>query len=545
MRSDLMSEEKKRHRFGKTKASAVICLLAGLLLFAGCGKGAGDKEAGGEETPAPITLDWYVNYSWFVAGWGGNLVSDAITEKTGVSLNFIVPMGNEENKLETLIDSDTLPDIVTIGWWEPQIQEMTDKGLVYPLNELADLYDPTFYEVTSPIVRNWYTLSDGNIYAYPNSSYTPEDVEKNDNIGSNQTFLVRKDIYEAIGSPDMSTPEGFYNAIVKAKEMFPEVDGKPLIPIGAHVFDSSGCASFDQYLQNFLAVPYEVDGKKYDRNTDPEYITWLKMFRKLGSEGYLADDIFVDQRMQTSEKVAEGRYFCMIYQRTDIADQQKILYGKDPNKIYMAVDGPRNSRGDDPVLPVNGIVGWTLTFVSKNCKDPERAIQFMDFLMSEEGQKLTYLGVEGETYDVVEGKVVLKEEVKKLLSTDRQAYDALYGADNQYWMLQNNVMQLQWGIGLEEPLKQMEEWTYPYATYLGQYDVSIKEDSELGRINSANRNLWGRTLPRLLLAASDEEFDEILADYVKEREALGYEKLLAEETRQMQKNKERLGISDK
>ncbi|MBR1441771.1 MAG: ABC transporter substrate-binding protein, partial [Lachnospiraceae bacterium] len=91
----------------------------------------------------------------------------------------------------------------------------------------------------------------------------------------------------------------------------------------------------------------------------------------------------------------------------------------------------------------------------------------------------------------------------------------------------------------------MEEWTYPYATYLGQYDVSIKEDSELGRINSANRNLWGRTLPRLLLAASDEEFDEILADYVKEREALGYEKLLAEETRQMQKNKERLGISDK
>ncbi len=522
---------------------AALCRLTGILLLSGCGNGADGEGSGKEETPSPITLDWYVNYSWFVAGWGGNLVSDAITEKTGVSLNFIVPMGNEENKLETLIDSDTLPDVVTVGWWEPQIREMTDKGLVYPLNELADLYDPSFYDVTSPLVRSWYTLSDGNLYGYPNSSYTPEDVEKNDNIGSNQTFLVRKDIYEAIGSPDMSTPEGFYNAVVKAKQLFPEVDGKPLIPIGAHVFDSSGCASFDQYLQNFLAVPYEVDGKKYDRNTDPEYITWLKMFRKLGSEGYLADDIFVDQRMQTSEKVAEGRYFCMIYQRTDIADQQKILYSKDPEKIYMAVEGPRNSRGDDPVLPVNGIVGWTLTFVSKNCKDPGRAIQFIDFLMSEEGQKLTYLGVEGETYDVIDGKVELKEEVKKLLSTDRQAYDALYGADNQYWMLQKNVMQLQWGIGLEEPLKQMEEWTYPYATYLGQYDVTIREDSELGRINSANRNLWGRTLPQLLLAGSDEEFDEILASYVKEREALGYEKLMAEETRQMQENKKRLGIT--
>ncbi len=34
-------------------------------------------------------------------------------------------------------------------------------------------------------------------------------VKEHDDIISNQTFLVRKDIYEAIGSPDMTTPEGF------------------------------------------------------------------------------------------------------------------------------------------------------------------------------------------------------------------------------------------------------------------------------------------------------------------------------------------------
>ncbi len=520
----------------------ILALLIAASTFFGCGLKAGPESAMKEAASKPITLDWYVNYSWFVAGWGGNMVSDAITEKTGVSLNFIVPMGNEENKLTTLIDSDSLPDIVTIGWWEPQIQEMIDRDLVYPLNELGERYDPSFFEVTDERVRDWYTLSDGNIYGYPNSSYTPEDVKNNDNIASNQTFLVRKDIYEAIGSPDMSTPEGFYDAVVKAKKIFPEVNGKTLIPVGSHEFNFDGCVSFDQYLQNFLAVPFEKDGKKYDRNTDPEYITWLKMFRKLAEDGYLANDIFVDQRMQTSEKVAEGRYFCMLYQRTDIADQQKLLYAEDPDKIYIAVDGPRNSKGDDPILPVNGIVGWTLTFISKNCKDPERAIKFIDYLISEEGQKITYLGIEGETYDVIDGEVVIKDEVKKLLSTDRQTYDSIYGADNQYWMLQNNVMQLKWGIGLEEPLCQMAEWTYPYATYLGQYDVSIKEDSELGRINSANRNLWGRTLPKLLLASSNEEFDEILSAYMEERNALGYEKLMEEETRQMQENKEKLGI---
>ncbi len=535
--SFLLNRDAKTHR---SLAAMFIVALAGGSLT-GCSMAAGSDLT--EPAPeGPVTLDWYVNYSWFVADWGENVVSRAITERTGVDINFVVPQGNEENKLESLMDSDTLPDLLTIGWWEPQIQEMVDKGQVYALNELADLYDPAFYEVTSAQVRDWYTLSDGNIYGYPNSSYTPEDVETHDNIASNQTFLVRKDIYEAIGSPDMSTPEGFYDAVVKAAEMYPEVDGKPLIPVGGHEFEVDGSVSFGQFLQNFLAVPYEKDGEKYDRNMDPEYLTWMKMFRQLGSEGYLANDIFVDQRMQISEKIEEGRYFCMIYQRTDMADQQKAIYGKDPSRIYIAVDGPRNSAGDDPVLPVNGIVGWTLTFVSKNCKDPEKAIKLLDYLMSEEGQMMTYLGVEGVTYDLVDGVPVVREEVRQILSTDRAKYDALYGADDQYWMLQNNVMQLQWNTGLEEPLKQMEEWTYPYAAYRGQYDVTIREDSELGRINAAYRKLCGETQRALLLAPTEEEFDRILVDYLLQRGALGYDKLAAEETRQMNENKVKLGL---
>lgn len=527
---------------GKLSILLAACLSLGMLT--GCVGDSTEKEAVSEDGKEPITLDWYVNYSWFTTGWGENLVSKTITEETGVSVNFITPMGNENNKLNTLIDSDSLPDIVTIGWWEPQLQEMVSGNMVYPLNVLADEYDPSFYEVTDEMVRDWYTLSDGNIYGYPNSTLTPEDLEKYDNIASNVTFLVRKDMYEALGEPDMSTPEGFHDAIVAAKEMFPEVDGKPMIPIGAHEFNEDGCVSFDQYLQHFLAVPFEKDGRKIDRNTDPEYLRWLKMFRKLCQEGYISDDVFVDQRTQTSEKIEEGRYFCMLYQRTDMADQEKILYEKDPNKIYIAVDGPRNSAGDDPILPVNGISGWTLTLISKNCKDPERAIQFIDYLMSEHGQKLVYLGVEGETYDMVDGVPVLKPEIRDLLNRDREAYDAKYGADFTYWMLQSLTSQAQWKPESVEPMKQLEEWTYPYVAYTGQYDSSIQEDSNLGRIYSNCRELWGSVLPQLLLADSDEEFDEMVDAYVTERNNMGWEILMDEMTRQMNQNKERLHIKE-
>ena len=112
---------------------------------------------------------------------------------------------------------------------------------------------------------NWYTTDDGNIYAYPNSSITPQDVEQCEDLSSNQTFLVRKDIYEAIGSPDMTTPEGFCAAVKKAAEMFPEVDGEPSDPDRRAAFDNEGNVSFDKYLMNFLK-PFRGERRAhYDR----------------------------------------------------------------------------------------------------------------------------------------------------------------------------------------------------------------------------------------------------------------------------------------
>ena len=540
-----------------------VLLLGACLLCAGCvsedGRTREQPGAGGgsgmadvsEDAPAwqkyakePVTFDWYINYSWFNSEWGGNVVSDKITEETGVNIHFITPGGNEKEKLNALIAADSLPDFITLGWWEPQVDEMIDRGMVYALNELADEYDTCFYQVSDADVVNWYTEEDGNIYSYPNSFFTAKDIETYDNISSNQTFLVRKDIYEAIGSPDMTTPEGFTAAVKKAQEMFSTVDGEPLIPVGAHVFNDQGNVSFDQYLMNFLAVPFEENGEIYDRYTNEDYLTWLKMFRRLGEEGLLADDIFIDQRMQTEEKMAKGRYFCMLYQYTDMVAQQKELYVNHPERIYLAVDGPKNAAGDDPTLPTSGINGWTVTLISKNCKNPERAIAFMDYMLSEQGQLRLSLGVEGETFDYVDGKPVVKEEVNALLNVDRQAYDRTYGADNTYWMLQDNRMQLKWKQEPGEPVRQIMEWSYPYVIYNGQYDAFLPKGSREAYADNKIELLWSKTLPRLLLAESEEEFDEIFAFFLEEREACGFREVQAAKTALMKQAKEKMGITE-
>lgn len=503
-------------------------------------------EAGWKGNTDPITFDWYINFNWFASKWGeGDIVSDYITEKTGVSINFMSPPGNENEKLNTMIASGNLPDMLTLGWWEEGVNKMIEGDLVFPLNELADKYDPYFYNVADGTKLKWYTKEDGNVYGYPNSSSSPEDLEKyGDLITSNQTFLVRKDIYEAIGSPDMRTPEGFLAALQAAKEKFPEINGQPIIPLGLQEFSASGNASLEGYLQNFLAIPMEdEEGNLIDRSTHSEYVRWLKTFREANELGLLSKDIFIDKRAQMEEKISQGRYFAMIYQRTDLASAQQVLYNNDPNSVYIAVDGPANTNLDAPALEGLGISGWTLTLISKDCKDPERAIQFLTYLISEEGQRDIYLGKEGEMWGMVDGKETIKPEVLELANTDRAAYDKKYGGLSTYWMLQDNNMFLQWAPPASEPGAQLEEWTrgkvFNYAPYT---DTAAPAESEVALIGADLTEEWGIVLPKLLQASSEEEFDELWNEYQQKRIDLGLDKVEAYRAERVKENKVKLGM---
>ena len=503
---------------------------------------ASANEPGWKKDKSPITFDWYVNFSWFTGKWGDDAVSKYVTDKTGVSINFISPAGNETEKVNTMIASGKLPDFITLGWWEDAVKKMIEGKLVLPLNELADKYDPYFFKVADGTKLEWYKQGDGNTYEYPNASSSPKDFKKYKDLKpSNQTFLVRKDIYEAIGKPDMSTPEGFLKALEAAKEKYPTINGAPLIPFGLNEFTDVGNTSLEGYLQNFLAIPMEKNGKVYDRTKDPEYLRWLKTFRLANEKGLLSKDIFIDKRPQMEEKIAQGRYFAMLYQRSDLAQQEQKLYMKDPNSVYIAVDGPKNSAGDAPTLAGDSISGWTVTLISKDVKDKARAIKFLSYLISEEGQKDFYLGKEGLTYDVVNGKPQFKPEVLNLLNNDRATFDQKYGASYKYWMLMDNNMSLPWAPPTAEPAKQMEDWTRGKTADFSAFDgISPTGTSQEGIASSKIAQLWGKTLPKLLLAKSDKEFDSMFKDFLNKRDSYGFDKVEKYQQKTYQENKKKL-----
>lgn len=501
-------------------------------------------EPGWKMDTSPITFDWYLNFAWFPNKWGVDPTSQYVTKKTGVDINFIVPAGNENEKLNTLIASGSMPDFITLGFWEDAVKKMIEGELVLPLNKLAEEYDPYFFKVSDADKLGWYTQGDGNVYGYPNSSSSPADYEKyGENYVSNQVFAVRKDIYEAIGSPDMRTPEGFLNALKLAKEKFPEINGQPLIPLGLQEFTDTGNDSLEGFLQNFLAIPRGKDGKVYARETDPEYIRWMKTLRQANQDGLLAKDIFIDKRPQMEEKIAQGRYFAMLYQRTDFASQLGPIYQQDPSKTYIAVDGPSNTNLDQPTLDGPGISGWTITLISKDVKDKARAIRFLSYLNSEEGNKDLFLGEKGVSYDTIDGKDQFKPEVFDLMNKDRAAFDKQIGSSYTFWMLQNTNISDQWAPKSVEPFKQLEDWTRGKSIASSEFQqIDPTGDSSEGVIATKLKQLRGKVLPKLLMASSDAEFDKIWNEYLDKRKKEGEDVFVAYQQKVYEENKVKLGM---
>jgi len=75
-------------------------------------------------------------------------------------------------------------------------------------------------------------------------------------------------------------------------------------------------------------------------------------------------------------------------------------------------------------------------------------------------------------------------------------------------------------------------------------NTTLDPSSDEG-IASTNISLvWGETLPNLILAKSDEEFDTLYNEFLAKRDELGYEKVTAAVQVKVDANKVKLGLSN-
>ena len=523
---------------------ALTILIVGSFVLAGCSKKeAADTAAKQEFSDEP--LDWFIGFSWYTGNWGQDLVTQTVTELTGIEAEFIIPAGNAMEKLNTMVVADDLPDLITIGWYEDIAKKLQTPYYTYDLEELAKEYDPVFLEVSDKGKRDWYRQEDGGVYGYPNASYSPADYENEDIIISNDSFLVRNDLYEALGRPDMSTPEGFLSTLQAAQSQFGELDGVKLIPIGfAEWGYDNGTATLGSYLQRFLAIPDAKGDALYDKNTDPEYVRWLKVFREANELGLISKDVFSDSRQQIEEKITQGRYFAVLYPYIDAIQPLTTRYQADQNSAYIAIDGPKNANGDQHTLQGPGISGWTITMISKKAKNPEKAIKLLSFLVSEKGKEVAFLGKQGVSWDFIDGNANYLPEYAEMRENERPKFDKEVGADWLLWMAMDTAYQgKKWPIPAPASYRGMRNWTkgksVPRFTL---ENIDPLGTSDLGIAYNKIKGEFSETLPKLILAESEAEFDALMQEYIEYRDENSFNEIQEFRSAKYLENKNKLGL---
>lgn len=492
-----------------------------------------------QDTETPAKLTWYVNFDWYAQpGWGVDTVTAKIKEDMNIEVEFI--SGNDEN-LNTMLAGGDLPDIMTFDK-NLSVASEADK-FALPLNILAEKYDPYFLaEAAKPETLKWYTQEDGNIYGYPSFSTTEQDYEDG-NIFGDQVFIVRQDIYEAIGSPDMSTPEGFLQALRDAKEYMPQSDdGADLVAFASTAVDiaNGGDGAWGGILQDFLNIDPTVDGQVNDRDSDEDYITWLETLRQAYSEGFITDDQFSDNDNTMKEKLGQGRYFAYLHTNTKgLNEFMSDNNARNAEQTYIAVDGPKNSNGDDAKFSGGNIGGWTNTFITTSTEEPQKAMELLTYLASEHGTMVATFGVEGETYELVDGQVVYSEETEALRNSDIARFDKEVGLGS-YWFVLDDNYAIEMGQKPATSIRQMVEWAADkVAPRFETEDMNPTTGSEgrnLTQLNIARV----QALAAFIQAPSAEEGRQIWDDFLASRENYGYSQILDYQNAKITENLQKL-----
>jgi putative aldouronate transport system substrate-binding protein len=542
----------------KWMAKSVALVMATTMLLGGCSKSEDGKDTanttgdkGVADTTARYVLDpttpawkvdpqemteltWYVNADWWNTEWGNDIITKKLEEDLHVKINFIV---GDDTTLNTLFAGEDMPDLISVFDSSSQVALKADSWAL-PLYEVADKYDPYFREVASDETLSWLQLGDGKSYGYADYSNTKEDYESG-MLFAKTAFVIRKDVYEALGSPAMGTQEEFLNVLGQIKEKYPD-----LYPFGFNAFTTESTGSLGDPFQDFIGVPLTTaDGKYYNRNLDEDYLSWIKTFNQAYTMGYVSDDSFADDGTAFEEKLKSGKYACIMMDGTPQCSGFLTTWmNENPDAAYIAIDGPQSTVGNKPTLNQAGIGGWMVSYITKNCKDPAKAIQIFTYLLSEEGQILTTYGVEGVSYTVNdEGKYVLTPEAKEMQQSDNDKFKKEYRLGEFFFFGHDKYKALS-DDAYPESIKQMQEWGLgKLVPHFILENTSPDAGSAEARINTAVTAEWTTTLVGLIRSDSEATFTSVLDGFKSFLDDNDWASVIEVKNSKIERNKEKLG----
>lgn len=415
----------------------LMCIIMVASMFTGCGKTPTDGKKGqdGEEKLEPITFKFFSADAGAAGSYENfeSQVSKEIQKRTGVTIETEYVVGDPKQKLSLMVAGEEYPDFI-YGVEFSNI--IVDGGGFIPLDDLIEQHAPNIKRVYGDYLKRCrYSKEKPNIYIL--GTPTVNEVKFEPASG----FEIQHAALKELGYPKLETLKDLENAIKAYKDKHPTIDGKPTI--GLSLLADDWRIKITVTNPAVFATGGPDDGEWYwdegkekamlhlRRPEEKEYFRWLNHMNDIK---LLDPESFTQKYDQYEAKIASGRVIALADSKWEYTQaEEALISGGMPERTYATFPLQLDKTTKNADFRPEGYAGGYGIGITKSCKDPVRAIKFLDWLCSDEGQILARWGLEGVHYDVVDGKRKFKPEVWERMKTDSVNYSKETGIGWWSW----------------------------------------------------------------------------------------------------------------
>lgn len=478
---------------------SAVMTMTGLL---GCGGKNTEANASGEEV---VELTWYqIGDSQKDVDMVIDKVNEYTAEKIGVKLKVIsVGWGDYNQKMQVVINTGDKWDMCFTCAWANDYLQNVNKGAFLQIDEYLQNEGKEMYDRIDP--RFWEAAKvDGAIYGVPNEK----------EIGSMPMWVFTKEYVDKYDIPyqDIHTLEDLEPWLELIKEKEPNV-----VPL--YLTKDYTAPTYMDKIQDPVGIEFGDETLTVKNVFETEKMKeTLATMRKY----YLAGYINKDAATTTDDKSIKR-----FVTKGDGQPYAELIWGKDLGYEVVASD-----IMDTQVTNISA--RGSLTAINKNSEHPEKAIQFLNLVNTDEYlRNLLNYGIEGEHWNKVEvseeekqaaaGKDYVYDFKIKLVEEKRKDYSVPYwvqgGLFNTY-VLDNEPLD-KWAT-----FKEFNDASEEAPSFGFDFDLSPVSTQVAGFSNILDE--FGKSL-----YTGSVDPDEYLPQVQKKLEATGINEVIAEMQRQI------------
>jgi putative aldouronate transport system substrate-binding protein len=466
----------------------------------------------------PLTLDIFFHFRDKYVYRNDWPVEIAAAEATGIHLNGVASLATTDSHeaFNLMIASGDLPDIVGGGTLKAEFNQYGMEGAFVPLNDLIAEHAPNIKAFFDAHPDLWKAIAapDGNVYYIP---YLPDGK-------FGRGYFIRYDWLAKLGLEPPDNVEELHAVLTAFRDQDPNGNGKQdEIPYFNRDWEElirlvtlwDGRSSGSDTYHDF----YVEDGEVRHPYAEENYRVGMRNLAQWYAEGLIDPEIFT--RGARSREVLLGNDLGGMTHDwfASTASYNAALEDEVPGLDLRAMIPPASVSGrrleEHSRIPVKPD-GWAISFTNEH---PVETIKYFDFYFTDLGKRLSNFGVEGQQYDLVDGKAIYKPEVLNAKApVNAQMWEI--GAQIPRGYPQDYAYEIQWtSPEAQEGIDLYEKGDYIIDNFLG---VSFNEEEK-----AVYDKYWNSILTYMLerqqaWILGAEDIDASWDSYLAELDNLGF-----------------------